>query len=353
RRIRRLPSHQDTLPRICKIHCQRVHTTGVASAGDVPAEHIEGIALVGELGFDGEVRLPHGIPGTLRALAASAECGPRPTSAEKRSGWPSPRSTASATGRRPRSPGAGWTSSAWKPPPYEIEETTAVTLVITPEVIAHLRHEERVEPGQPKRYRVVAPHGTEEFVITDGDQVGVLHIRCACNPDIATQFETEADVLAYTRKELNAWWTCEKSPSAPAGGEDQAATGSPDPVADALYVRCEDAHGEAKRARAAALTAAAAYAAHLIRKYVPTAAVLTVDVTNGTLRAVLDGERRTLWYAPASPIGLHDGVIEDVEGVMRDVLEFGAHERAFEQAGWQNPGAYDDTYDLALPEVQQ
>ncbi|MEU9979527.1 transposase family protein, partial [Streptomyces sp. NPDC051014] len=30
-RIRRLPSHQDTLPRICKIHCQCVHTAEVTS----------------------------------------------------------------------------------------------------------------------------------------------------------------------------------------------------------------------------------------------------------------------------------------------------------------------------------
>ncbi len=29
--MRRLPSHQNTLPRICKIHCQCVHTTGVTS----------------------------------------------------------------------------------------------------------------------------------------------------------------------------------------------------------------------------------------------------------------------------------------------------------------------------------
>ncbi|MFF4175901.1 recombinase family protein [Streptomyces sp. NPDC001750] len=33
RRIRRLPSHQDTLPRINKIHCQSVHTAGGTSQG--------------------------------------------------------------------------------------------------------------------------------------------------------------------------------------------------------------------------------------------------------------------------------------------------------------------------------
>lgn len=39
RRIRRPTSHQDTLPRISKIHCQSVHTTGVASS---PARHQRG-----------------------------------------------------------------------------------------------------------------------------------------------------------------------------------------------------------------------------------------------------------------------------------------------------------------------
>ncbi|MFE0635525.1 transposase [Streptomyces sp. NPDC058876] len=39
RRIRRLPSHQDTLPQICKIHCQSVHTAGGTSLVGNPRHH--------------------------------------------------------------------------------------------------------------------------------------------------------------------------------------------------------------------------------------------------------------------------------------------------------------------------
>ncbi|MFF1967092.1 hypothetical protein ACFVW5_26390 [Streptomyces sp. NPDC058232] len=122
-----------------------------------------------------------------------------------------------------------------------------------------------------------------------------------------------------------------------------------DPVTAAFSAMFEDAYGQAKQTRRAALAAAAAYAAHLIRPHLPTAAALTVDVTNGGLRAVLDNDRKALWYAPASPVGLDDATVEEVEGLMRDALEFGADEKSLEQAGWHNPGAYDDTYDLELP----
>ncbi|SCG59758.1 hypothetical protein [Micromonospora inositola] len=64
-----------------------------------------------------------------------------------------------------------------------------------------------------------------------------------------------------------------------------------------------------------------------------------MDVINGELRAVLDRDRRTLWYAPACPTGLDDATVEDVEGVMRDALEFGADEKSLEEAGWQTPPA--------------
>ncbi|WP_326814013.1 hypothetical protein [Streptomyces sp. NBC_01763] len=125
-----------------------------------------------------------------------------------------------------------------------------------------------------------------------------------------------------------------------------------DPVADALSEQFENAYLEAKRIRRAALAAAAVYAAHLIRPHLPTAAALTVDVTNGGLRAVLDPDRKALWYAPACPVGLDDATVEEVEGLMRDALEFGADEKSLEEAGWHNPGAYDDTYDLELPQTQ-
>ncbi|MFC8257187.1 hypothetical protein ACFUNF_05955 [Streptomyces sp. NPDC057291] len=42
-------------------------------------------------------------------------------------------------------------------------------------------------------------------------------------------------------------------------------------------------------------------------------AALTVDVTNGGLRAVLDSDGNTLWYALAWPVSLNDATVEVVE----------------------------------------
>ncbi|WP_371799014.1 hypothetical protein OG963_14355 [Streptomyces sp. NBC_01707] len=137
---------------------------------------------------------------------------------------------------------------------------------------------------------------------------------------------------------------------APPEDTDESGGLATDPVTAAFSAMFEDAYMQAKQTRQAALAAAAAYAAHLIRPHLPTAAALTVDVTNGGLRAILDSDRKTLWYAPASPIGLDDATVEEVEGLMRDALEFGADEKSLEQAGWHNPGAHDDTYDLELPQ---
>ncbi|MFI5629199.1 hypothetical protein ACIA8E_07425 [Streptomyces sp. NPDC051664] len=136
----------------------------------------------------------------------------------------------------------------------------------------------------------------------------------------------------------------------PPEDSDESTSLATDPMTAAFSAMFEDAYGEAKRTRQAALAAAAAYAAHLIRPHLPTAAALTVDVTNGGLRAVLDSDRKALWYAPACPVGLGDAIVEEVEGLMRDALEFGADEKSLEQAGWHNPGSHDDTYDLELPQ---
>lgn len=135
---------------------------------------------------------------------------------------------------------------------------------------------------------------------------------------------------------------------APPEDTDNGSSVVTDPVTAAFSAMFEDAYVQAKQTRRAALAAAAAYAAHLVRPHLPTAAALTVDVTNGGLRAVLDNDRTTLWYAPACPTGLDDATVEEVEGLMRDALEFGADEKSLEETGWQNPGAYDDTYDLEL-----
>ncbi|WLQ69211.1 MULTISPECIES: hypothetical protein [Streptomyces] len=246
-------------------------------------------------------------------------------------------------------------------PPYAVEVTDSVTLVLFSQAIAHLVRIEATDFGHPANYHVTDPRRGGAYVIPAGAggelrtlKVGVLYIRCAHDVDV-DYFEHETEALDHVREEMAVWEVCPQSPGAPADG-DQGDDGQGDDLVEgALDSMRADRIGEAERARCASLTATAtaAYAAHVVRKSMPAAAALTIDVTNGNLRAVLDAERRTLWYAPASPTGLPEDAVEDIEDAMRDALSFGADETALEQAGWTNPGAYDDTYDLTLPEPQQ
>ncbi|MYX39010.1 MULTISPECIES: magnesium chelatase domain-containing protein [unclassified Streptomyces] len=122
------------------------------------------------------------------------------------------------------------------------------------------------------------------------------------------------------------------------------------PEEAALSHAFNDAYATATQARRDALAAAAAYVAHLIRPHLPAAATIGVDTADGELRTVRDCDRSVLWYAPASAgAGLPDGVVDEVEGLMRDVLELGADEKALEDMGWSNPDAYSGMYDLTLP----
>ncbi|MEC3995180.1 hypothetical protein VSR01_17225 [Actinacidiphila sp. DG2A-62] len=112
-------------------------------------------------------------------------------------------------------------------PPYKVETTDGVTLVLTPQAIARLIRIEGTETGFPALYHVTAPGGGEPYVIEAGEgielrtlEVGVLHIRCGCDPD-STYFENETDALAHVREELTAWWLCPKSPGAPAAEDQQ------------------------------------------------------------------------------------------------------------------------------------
>ncbi|MEU0181439.1 magnesium chelatase domain-containing protein [Streptomyces sp. NPDC006207] len=127
---------------------------------------------------------------------------------------------------------------------------------------------------------------------------------------------------------------------------DTATTPARTTAADAF----NDAYADAKNGRRAAVAAAAAFAATLIRPHFPAATTISVDTTDGELRTIRDADRSALWYAPASAgAGLPDAIAEDIADVMRDILELGAHETALEDAGWTNPDAYDDVYDLELP----
>ncbi|GGZ23451.1 hypothetical protein GCM10010387_15780 [Streptomyces inusitatus] len=77
-----------------------------------------------------------------------------------------------------------------------------------------------------------------------------------------------------------------------------------------------------------------------VRPHLPDAAFLTLDAADGTLRAVLDENRRTIWYAPASPIGLPDPAISEVERLANLLLD---------PAGMERIPGHDDTSEITLP----
>ncbi|MFI0827262.1 hypothetical protein ACH4Q7_22715 [Streptomyces roseolus] len=64
--------------------------------------------------------------------------------------------------------------------------------------------------------------------------------------------------------------------------------------------------------------------ARKVHPHLPDAAVLTLDATDCTLTAVLDESGRTIWYAPASPLGLPDDVTGDIERLARLLLRPGS-----------------------------
>lgn len=76
-----------------------------------------------------------------------------------------------------------------------------------------------------------------------------------------------------------------------------------------------------------------------LRPHLPEAAFLTLDAADGTLRAVLDANRKTLWYAPTSPLGLPEAVIDDIER-LADLLLI--------PEGMRRIAGHDDTCEVAL-----
>ncbi|GAA2948359.1 hypothetical protein ACFPN0_15160 [Kitasatospora cinereorecta] len=112
-------------------------------------------------------------------------------------------------------------------PPYTVEVTDGVTLVLTPQAIAHLVRIEATDFGHPANYHVTGPNGGGAYVIRAEKnvelrtlEVGVLHIRCGCDPD-GHRFDNETDALDYVREELAVWEVCPKSPGAPAAEDQQ------------------------------------------------------------------------------------------------------------------------------------
>ncbi|MEU8870458.1 hypothetical protein AB0D24_04695 [Streptomyces javensis] len=100
-------------------------------------------------------------------------------------------------------------------PPYRVETSGAVDLVLSPGGVGRLI---RIEPNGGKaatyRYTDLAT-GRERTVVADGRvtlltvAAGLLHARCACPaPDLVGFHETREDAAAYLTEEYDAWWPC-------------------------------------------------------------------------------------------------------------------------------------------------
>ncbi|PWI04798.1 hypothetical protein DIZ27_43130 [Streptomyces sp. NWU339] len=104
-------------------------------------------------------------------------------------------------------------------PPYAVEITNSVTLVIAPTTIAVLERIEPAEGDAPARYHVHDAEGGESYVIREADEVtlrtttiGVLHTRCDHNPEVAARFEDEPGALIYAEYGLSTCWPCDQLP---------------------------------------------------------------------------------------------------------------------------------------------
>jgi hypothetical protein len=105
----------------------------------------------------------------------------------------------------------------------------------------------------------------------------------------------------------------------------------PHAMTAALSHAAEDAYFNAKRARTVLLRNTTEYVASLVRQALPEAAAITVDTDEKELHAVLDEGGKTIWYAPATPASdLHDGLVDDINGLLADAIPFGG----LAETGW-------------------
>lgn len=123
-----------------------------------------------------------------------------------------------------------------------------------------------------------------------------------------------------------------EKPRIPSAANHDALAVQTDPLTAAFSHATEAAYSNAKRARAVFLRNTTEYVARLVRQALPEAAVITVDAEEKELHAVLDRDGRTVWYAPASPASdLHDGLVDDINGLLAEAIPFGG----LVGAGWK------------------
>lgn len=104
----------------------------------------------------------------------------------------------------------------------------------------------------------------------------------------------------------------------------------------------------AQVARVTFLNDTIAYAAHLIRDVLPTAAAVTVDTDEKELHEVRDAHGTTLWHAPVSGPGhkFNDSLVDDVDDLLREAIPFGG----LAAAGWKTSPKGFPYRDVQLPE---
>ncbi|MEV7413027.1 magnesium chelatase domain-containing protein [Streptomyces althioticus] len=124
-----------------------------------------------------------------------------------------------------------------------------------------------------------------------------------------------------------------------------------DPATAAHSAAFEIAYETATAARRSLFSQAAAYTAHLVRQHLPEAASVIINEEARELHEVLDAKGEPMWHAPTSAgHDLPDSVVDDVDGILRDVMPYGNPMRA---ARWREAPYGQPFRIVPLPEPVQ
>ncbi|MFI6290075.1 hypothetical protein ACIBEJ_00735 [Nonomuraea sp. NPDC050790] len=128
---------------------------------------------------------------------------------------------------------------------------------------------------------------------------------------------------------------------------------------DHLAASVEDAMDRARDVRAELLHRSLAHAAHLIRRRLPDATAVTVDISdiipaNGDgCRAYLHAvhsDNETLWHRYRPTSALPDPVLNDVAAILTDALRFAFTEQELTDLGWDTVDGDDGQREVDLPD---
>ncbi|WP_439082090.1 hypothetical protein [Streptomyces sp. WL006] len=258
-------------------------------------------------------------------------------------------------------------------PPYEVEVTSEVTLVVTRERVGHYVRLVADENDGPARYLTRDPYSRELYEVEAGDHVdlqtlraGLLHIRCTCTPTVDGRYENESDALAAVRELLNTWTLCSRSLGAPSLTDQQIEEAPEDEVTaafesahlrdladaerakeeltahagstsacerprDRVHDVFENAYFQAQRARDDVQAAGLAVIAMLVRDDLPTAVGITIRPSTLDLIAVTSAGG-PLWAEGGTE--LTRTALDSVHAFLTDMLTFGRDVEVLTDTGW-------------------